>query len=139
MSSLKPPASNPSPKPSTAPQATLTGTCPCGSISITVESDHSLASKQHSQPNLIIDASKTALQDRRNTLKMYFDLDMMSGQQIEKFICSSCGSPILSTTALLPGRVNLTMGLSPLVPASGFEVQGSKIQAQPPHKHPIPC
>ncbi|RDW90554.1 uncharacterized protein DSM5745_02329 [Aspergillus mulundensis] len=104
---------------------TLTGTCPCGSISITVQaSDPSLRNDQDNSKNanaLTIDADKTAIQDRRSTLKMYFDLEMMSGRQIEKFFCSSCGSPVMSMTALLPGRVNLTMGLAPRVPESGFE------------------
>ncbi|KAL4975899.1 hypothetical protein BDW66DRAFT_136602 [Aspergillus desertorum] len=145
--------------------ATLTGTCPCGSISITVV-DAPLGSqlgRKGSDPNITIDASKTALQDRRQTLKMYFDLDMLSGRQIEKFFCSSCGwyvtlrlrcivqlaysgysgylfkrarltrnSPVMSMTALLPGQVNLTMGLFPRIPASGFETSSSAFQ---PHRH----
>ncbi|KAL4736395.1 hypothetical protein BDV11DRAFT_193825, partial [Aspergillus similis] len=121
--------------------ATLTGTCPCGSISVTV-TDSSLGSKpgqRGSIPNLTIDAEKTAIQDRQKTLKMYFDLDTMSGRQIEKFFCSSCGCPVMSMTALLPGQVNLTMGLFPRIPASGFETASSAFQPhRPQHTHPHP-
>ncbi|KAL6228978.1 hypothetical protein BDW75DRAFT_246148 [Aspergillus navahoensis] len=119
--------------------ATLTGTCPCGSISITV-TDASLGSKlgqKGSNPDLTIDAEKTAVQDRRKTLKMYFDLDTMSGRQIEKFFCSSCGCSIMSMTALLPGQVNLTMGLIPRIPASGFETSQSTFQPNHHHPHPV--
>jgi hypothetical protein len=66
---------------------------------------------------------------------MYFDLDTMSGRQIEKFFCSSCGCPVMSMTALLPGQVNLTMGLFPRIPASGFETISSAFQ---PHRHQHP-
>ncbi|KAL4764902.1 uncharacterized protein BDW70DRAFT_94726 [Aspergillus foveolatus] len=121
------------------PVATLTGTCPCGSISVTV-TDRSLEGKpgqRDSNPNLTIDAEKTAIQDRQKTLKMYFDLDTMSGRQIEKFFCSSCGCPVMSMTALLPGQVNLTMGLFPRIPASGFETTSSAFQPYR-HQHPHP-
>ncbi|KAL5003371.1 hypothetical protein BDV10DRAFT_180505 [Aspergillus recurvatus] len=123
--------------------ATLTGTCPCGSISITV-TDASLGSRpgrKGSNPDLTIDAEKTAIRDRRKTLKMYYDLDTMSGRQIEKFFCSSCGCPVMSMTALFPGQVNLTVGLFPRISASGFESSRSAFQPyrhQQPHTHPHP-
>ncbi|KAL6229916.1 hypothetical protein BDW75DRAFT_234825 [Aspergillus navahoensis] len=116
--------------------ATLTGTCPCGSISITVtESDLSLRNDQGSTSSLVIDASKTVIQGRRNTLKMYFDLDM-SGRQMEKFFCSSCGSPVISMITLLPGRVNLTMGLTARIPTSALEARTTALQPLVlPHRH----
>ncbi|KAL5051680.1 hypothetical protein BDW71DRAFT_202833 [Aspergillus fruticulosus] len=143
--SVTPSASTPQNANSNAPvanakaNATLTGTCPCGSISVAV-TDASLGSKpgrKASNPDLTIDAEKTAIQDRRKTMKMYFDLDMMSGRQIEKFFCSSCGCPIMSMTALLPGQVNLTMGLFPRIPASGFETSQFAFQPHRHHSHPV--
>ncbi|KAL4943101.1 hypothetical protein BDV06DRAFT_221532 [Aspergillus oleicola] len=136
-STLTVPAPTPQNPRSPDANATLTGICPCGSISITVtESDLSIRNDQASTSSLVIDASKTAIQDKKNTLKMYFDLDMMSGRQMEKFFCSSCGSPVMSMTALLPGRVNLTMGLTPRIPSSGFEARTTALQPPVlPHRH----
>ncbi|KAL4910285.1 hypothetical protein BDW74DRAFT_173741 [Aspergillus multicolor] len=134
---LTAPASTPQNHQSPDTSTALTGTCPCGSISLTVnEFDLSIQNGQGNDTNLTIDANKTAIQDRKSTLKMYFDLDMMNGRQIEKFFCSSCGEPVMSMTALLPGRVNLTMGLRPRVPESGFEARRSAMQPPAlPHRH----
>ncbi|KAL4958551.1 Mss4-like protein [Aspergillus filifer] len=120
---------------------TLTGTCSCGSVRITLN-DPSLWTKQpgrlchsangrkvsgsYNPSNLDIEESKTHIEDPRRVLKMYFDLDIMSGRQVDRYFCSNCGCPIMSRTALLPGRVILNMGLSSRIPPSGmgaFELQ----------------
>ncbi|KAL4925068.1 uncharacterized protein BDV17DRAFT_191785 [Aspergillus undulatus] len=108
---------------------TITGTCLCGSIQVTLN-DSYLLSKRHANgrkisessssvaANLSIEESKTHIDDRHRTLNKYADLDTMSGRQVDRYFCSSCGCPILSMTALLPGRVIINMGIFPRIPVS---------------------
>ncbi|KAL4807306.1 hypothetical protein BDV18DRAFT_137423 [Aspergillus unguis] len=107
----------------------LTGTCLCGSIHITIKDPSLWDSRRGNRPcpcanancrkmvgsyamsSLTIEEEKVDIRDRRRTLKMYSDLDMMSGRQVERFFCSECGCPVKSTSVLLPGRVILRMGM----------------------------
>ncbi|KAL4944571.1 Mss4-like protein [Aspergillus oleicola] len=106
---------------------TLIGTCLCGSICVTIR-DPSLWTKclghlchcancrkvsgSYVTSNLNIKEATIHIDDLHRVLKMYIDLDTMSGREVGRYFCSNCEFSIKLMTVLSPGRVILKMGLS---------------------------
>ncbi|EGP88172.1 unnamed protein product [Zymoseptoria tritici ST99CH_1A5] len=116
----------------------LTGTCLCGSITVTI-TDSELFTKKRGHlchcancrkvagsyvaSNLMIEEEKVKIEDRDGTLKTYEDKATLSGGSVFRSFCSTDGNPIRSVTKLYPGKVILKMGIFPRIPqpeAEGF-------------------
>lgn len=118
--------------PETDFHGTLTGTCLCGSITVTI-TDPELFSERRGHlchcsncrkvagnvygANLIIEADKVSITDRDGTLKSYQDFATGSGKPVTRFFCGVDGNPVKSETPNYEGKVILKMGLFPRIPA----------------------
>lgn len=87
--------------------SSLTGTCLCGSIQVTI-TDPELWTKRRGHlchcancrkvagsyvaSNLNIEAEKVTIDDRQTTLTKYMDYQTGSGKPVERSFCSRCGS-----------------------------------------------
>lgn len=83
-----------------------TGTCLCGSISVTVHAPiHDIpdmyichcancrkVSGSYAAPNLRVPRSKVVIEDRKGTIKKYEDFATGSGNVVERYFCAGCGS-----------------------------------------------
>ncbi|SMQ50425.1 unnamed protein product [Zymoseptoria tritici ST99CH_3D7] len=97
----------------------LTGTCLCGSITVTI-TDSELFTKKRGHlchcancrkvagsyvaSNLMIEEEKVKIEDRDGTLKTYEDKATLSGGSVFRSFCSTDGNPIRSVTKLYPAR-----------------------------------
>ncbi|KAH7118325.1 Mss4-like protein [Dactylonectria macrodidyma] len=115
---------------------TLTGTCLCGSIQVTI-TDSELWAKRRGHlcqcancrkvagsyvaSNLNIEEDKVHILDKEKTLKKFLDLETGSGKPLGHYFCSTCGCPVKSVTPLYPGRVIVKMGMFPRIPAPEWE------------------
>ncbi|KAF2737692.1 hypothetical protein EJ04DRAFT_460775 [Polyplosphaeria fusca] len=121
----------------------LTGSCLCGSITVTIH-DKELFTKKRGHlchcancrkvagtyvaANFAIEKEKVEIKDDKGTLKTYEDWNTGSGKKVDRKFCGACGSPILSEPQLTPHMVVLKMGLFPRIPAPEFEAFAA-------HKH----
>lgn len=85
---------------------TLTGSCLCGSIQVTIKDDE-LWSKRRGHlchcancrkvsgsyvaSNLNIEEDKTSIDDKQGTLKVFADHETGSGKPVDRYFCSNCG------------------------------------------------
>ncbi|KAF2198410.1 hypothetical protein GQ43DRAFT_457854 [Delitschia confertaspora ATCC 74209] len=114
----------------------ITGTCLCGSISVTIHDPELFNGKKSFlchcancrkvagsvvASNLIIDEGKVEIKDRDGTLKTYMDYATGTGKPVARSFCGVDGNPIKSETELLPGNVILKMGIFPRIPEPGLE------------------
>ncbi|GAB7347434.1 hypothetical protein MBLNU459_g4353t1 [Dothideomycetes sp. NU459] len=122
----------------------LTGTCLCGSIQVTIN-DNELFTRRRGHlchcancrkvagsyvaSNLVIEEDKVKIEDRNGTLKEFIDKDTGSGNALSRFFCGTCGNPIKSVTPLYAGKVVIKMGMFPRIPDPEFETFGD-------HRHP---
>ncbi|KAF2111008.1 Mss4-like protein [Lophiotrema nucula] len=114
----------------------LTGTCLCGSITVTIK-DQELFTKKRGHlchcsncrkssgsfvaANLAIDSDVVEVKDRDGTLKTYDDYETGSGKKVERVFCARDGNPIMSVPEIYPGKVVLKMGIFPRIPAPEME------------------
>ena len=84
----------------------ISATCLCGSISVTINEDifalpdiylcHCAncrkVSGSYVAPNLRIAKEKVEIEDRKGTMKTYEDWETGSGNKVERTFCSGCGS-----------------------------------------------
>jgi len=120
----------------------ISGSCLCGSIKVTI-SDDELFTKQRGHicnckncrksngtvlgaTNLLIEKDKVTIEDINKTLKEYMDVDTGSGNPTSRFFCSKCGSPIKSDPKAFADKVVVRLGLFPHAPAPEFEAYGSR-------------
>lgn len=84
----------------------LSGTCLCGSIKVTIH-DKELFTRPRGHlchcyncrkvagsyvaANLLIEEDKVEIEDRNGTLKEYIDTDTGSGNKLERYFCGTCG------------------------------------------------
>lgn len=84
----------------------LTGTCLCGSIQVTIN-DNELFTKRRGHlchcancrkvagsyvaSNLVIEEEKVKIEDRNGTLKEFIDKNTLSGKELSRFFCGTCG------------------------------------------------
>ncbi|KAF2186787.1 hypothetical protein K469DRAFT_630840 [Zopfia rhizophila CBS 207.26] len=114
----------------------MTGTCLCGSISVTIKDlDLFKGRKGHLchcancrkvagsyvSANMLMKADQVELIDRDGTLKTYLDYATGSGKPVHRSFCSTDGNPIKSETELAPGMVILKMGIYPRIPPPSAE------------------
>ncbi|KAJ9635520.1 hypothetical protein H2201_003181 [Coniosporium apollinis] len=123
---------------------TLTGTCLCGSIRVTIN-DPDLFTRRRGHlchcancrkvagsyvaANLLIENDKVEIEDKNGTLKEFKDTETMSGTPVGRWFCSTCGNPIKSVVPAYGDKVVLKMGIFPRIPAPEFETFGL-------HRHP---
>ncbi|KAK0258990.1 hypothetical protein LTR91_023716 [Friedmanniomyces endolithicus] len=117
-------------------QDSLTGSCLCGSITVTIK-DKELFSKPRGHlchcsncrkvagsfvsSNLLIEADKVTIDDRDGTLKTYEDRATGSGNPVYRTFCSADGNPVKSETQAYPGKIVLKMGMMPRIPQPEYE------------------
>jgi hypothetical protein len=84
----------------------ITGTCLCGSVNVTINEDIFAApstyichcsncrkvSGSYAAPNLRIAKEKVEILDRQGSLKVYEDWETGSGNVVKRTFCSGCGS-----------------------------------------------
>ncbi|KAL2827632.1 Mss4-like protein [Aspergillus cavernicola] len=113
---------------------TLTGSCLCGSVKVTIQ-DRELFTKRRGHichcancrkvsgsfaaSNLIIEEEKVEIEDQKGTLTKFVDTLWID------ISASAVGSnPIKSVTPLIEGKVVLKMGIFPRIPAPEIETFG---------------
>ncbi|KAJ2997552.1 hypothetical protein NUW58_g625 [Xylaria curta] len=141
---MKTPEGNPKDHSIAEFENSLTGTCLCGSIRVTIH-DRDLFTRRRGHlchcsncrkvagsfvaANLIIEEEKVTIEDTKGTLKTYNDHDTLSGNPVFRSFCSIDGNPIKSETPLSPGKVILKMGIFPRIPEP--EMEGFALHAHP--------
>ncbi|TKA83790.1 hypothetical protein B0A55_00055 [Friedmanniomyces simplex] len=117
-------------------QDSLSGSCLCGSITVTIN-DSELFTRPRGHlchcsncrkvagsfvsSNLLIEADKVTIDDRDGTLKTYEDRATGSGNPVYRTFCSVDGNPVKSETQAYPGKVILKMGMMPRIPQPEYE------------------
>ncbi|KAH8811338.1 Mss4-like protein [Xylogone sp. PMI_703] len=114
----------------------MSGTCLCGSITVTVNDPDLFTGRRghlchcgncrkltgsFASSNLIIEEAKVEIIDRQGTLKKYIDTNTGSGNPVNRFFCSVCANPIKSASSKLVGKIVLKTGLFPRMPAPADE------------------
>ncbi|KAF2760268.1 hypothetical protein EJ05DRAFT_474161 [Pseudovirgaria hyperparasitica] len=110
----------------------LTGSCLCGSISVSIQDKELFVGKKrghlchcancrkvagsHVASNLLIEEEKVKIEDKNGIFKCYLDGETLSGNKLERWFCGQCGNPIKSVSPLYPGKVILKMGIFPRIP-----------------------
>lgn len=122
------------------PQSTqaYTGTCLCGSISLTLTLPYDL----HARPQghichcmncrkfsgsatglacLMLPTSQVQLHDPEGKLKTFLDTKSRSGRTVGRSFCGECGSPVGGPTRTEPSLSVIALGLFDEVPKPVFE------------------
>ncbi|KAK7178840.1 hypothetical protein DPSP01_000959 [Paraphaeosphaeria sporulosa] len=110
----------------------MTGTCLCGSISVTIHDNELFGDKPRGHlcycancrkvagsfvsSNMAIEKEKVTYEDKNGTLKVYDDWETGSGKKVKRCFCGNCGSPIMSQPDIFPQLYMLKMGMFPRIP-----------------------
>jgi len=108
---------------------TLQGACNCGAIKVTIPDDVQPAfcrcmncRKQSGALGtyvaLVADEDVTVT----GSPKAYEDPGAESGKLLHRWFCGNCGSPVMSTTEVAPGKKFIKMGLFDEIPKPVIEV-----------------
>ena len=95
-----------------------TGSCLCGDIQYTIEGEPAAngvchcknCQKQAGSAFSTLAAVPKAMFSMSGKPKLYEDSDTDSGNQVQRFFCSRCGSPIYSALGTQPDMVYLKTG-----------------------------
>ncbi|KAF2216211.1 hypothetical protein CERZMDRAFT_11082, partial [Cercospora zeae-maydis SCOH1-5] len=115
-----------------------TGTCLCGSISLTLTLPYDLFAKPQGHTChcmncrkfsgsanglacLMIPTSQVQIRDPENKLKTFDDTNSRSGRTVGRSFCGECGSPVGGPTRALPELSVIALGLFDEVPKPVFE------------------
>ncbi|KAF2848503.1 hypothetical protein T440DRAFT_428566 [Plenodomus tracheiphilus IPT5] len=122
---------NPNSHPPTTFPTSMTGTCLCTSIRVTIHDDELFTRPRghlchcancrkvagsYVASNLAIEKEKVVVEDKGGMLKVFKDFETGSGKCVERWFCGGCGNPIMSVAEMLPGMVILKMGIFPRIP-----------------------
>ena len=108
----------------------LTGQCLCGEVKYTIENAPAVTGVCHckncqrqagSAFSTLAGVPKAEFKFTSGTPKLYVDGDTTSGNEVERFFCGNCGSPIYSALGSQPDSVFLKTGT--LDDTSGFKPQ----------------
>ncbi|OPB38917.1 hypothetical protein A0O28_0020230 [Trichoderma guizhouense] len=106
--------------------ASLTGSCNCGSITVSLTAPpsktvacHCLNCRRAGGPysiNYVVDESEVKIDDARGTLNEYEDYKTASGNLgrkafIQRNFCKACGSPIYTIDITMPGKLLIKASL----------------------------
>lgn len=102
----KDPTGDPNAHPPTKFQDGMSGSCLCGSITVTINDSELFTKKRghlchcancrkvagsYVASNLLIEQEKVTIQDRDGTLKVYEDKETLSGNPVYRSFCSTDG------------------------------------------------
>lgn len=102
----KDPTGDPNAHPSSKFSSGMSGTCLCGSITVTINDSELFTKKRghlchcancrkvagsYVASNLLIEQEKVTVQDRDGTLKVYEDKETLSGNPVYRSFCSTDG------------------------------------------------
>ena len=106
----KDPTGDPNAHPSSKFSSGMSGTCLCGSVTVTINDSELFTKKRghlchcancrkvagsYVASNLLIEQEKVTIQDRDGTLKVYEDKETLSGNPVYRSFCSTDGKYVL--------------------------------------------
>ncbi|UKZ69634.1 uncharacterized protein TrAtP1_010640 [Trichoderma atroviride] len=94
--------------------ASYTGTCNCGSVTVTLATApsmiyacHCLNCRRAGGPfsmNYILGEDEVTVHDSKNSRKQYVDTNTTSKATVKRTFCQNCGSPLYSQAEKLAGK-----------------------------------
>ncbi|KAL6693910.1 Mss4-like protein [Trichoderma pleuroticola] len=97
------------------------GTCNCGSITVTLNAAPSVTLASFSM-NYLVEEKEFTVSDPKSSAKQYLDSNTASKALVTRTFCQTCGSPLFSQPSKLPGKYFVKASLFDEIPSSRTDI-----------------